>query len=132
MEREVIFSDDLEKIFGKRPWASRSEEIFAYETEMEERKKKLTTEKEQNDQKLAENNTSSELEQEKLADKNVPVSEKNDQSGKDNSLSQEEKKKLDLAVQKILAKRANNNEVKTDEDSETAKETNKKDKEEEA
>ncbi|MBQ2290541.1 MAG: ATP-dependent zinc metalloprotease FtsH [Bacteroidaceae bacterium] len=29
MEREVIFAEDVEKIFGKRPWASRSEEIFA-------------------------------------------------------------------------------------------------------
>ena len=29
LEREVIFAEDVEKIFGKRPWASRSEEIFA-------------------------------------------------------------------------------------------------------
>ena len=29
IEREVIFAEDVEKIFGKRPWASRSEEIFA-------------------------------------------------------------------------------------------------------
>lgn len=29
MEKEVIFADDLEKIFGKRKWGSRSEEIFA-------------------------------------------------------------------------------------------------------
>ena len=29
MEREVIFAEDVEKIFGKRPWTSRSEEIFA-------------------------------------------------------------------------------------------------------
>ena len=29
MEKEVIFAEDVEKIFGKRPWASRSEEIFA-------------------------------------------------------------------------------------------------------
>jgi cell division protease FtsH len=28
IEREVIFAEDVEKIFGKRPWASRSEEIF--------------------------------------------------------------------------------------------------------
>ena len=26
--REVIFADDVEKIFGKRPWASRSEELL--------------------------------------------------------------------------------------------------------
>ena len=29
VEKEVIFADDLEKIFGKRPWGSRAEEIFA-------------------------------------------------------------------------------------------------------
>ncbi len=29
IEKEVIFADDLEKIFGKRKWASRAEEIFA-------------------------------------------------------------------------------------------------------
>ena len=28
MEREVILAEDVEKIFGKRPWASRSEEII--------------------------------------------------------------------------------------------------------
>ena len=28
MDREVIFAEDVEKIFGKRPWASRSEEIL--------------------------------------------------------------------------------------------------------
>ena len=30
-DREVIFAEDVEKIFGKRPWASRSEEIMAAE-----------------------------------------------------------------------------------------------------
>ncbi len=29
IEREVIFSEDLEKIFGKRPWTSRSDELMA-------------------------------------------------------------------------------------------------------
>ncbi len=29
MDREVIFAEDVEEIFGKRPWASRSEEILA-------------------------------------------------------------------------------------------------------
>jgi cell division protease FtsH len=28
IEREVIFADDVEKIFGKRPWTSRSEELL--------------------------------------------------------------------------------------------------------
>ncbi|MBO4525428.1 MAG: ATP-dependent zinc metalloprotease FtsH [Bacteroidales bacterium] len=29
LEREVIFAEDVERIFGKRPWASRSEEILS-------------------------------------------------------------------------------------------------------
>ena len=33
IEREVIFAEDVENIFGKRPWASRSEEIFDNKTE---------------------------------------------------------------------------------------------------
>jgi cell division protease FtsH len=28
MQREVIFAEDVERIFGKRPWASRAEEII--------------------------------------------------------------------------------------------------------
>ena len=30
IDREVIFAEDVEEIFGKRPWASRSEEISAH------------------------------------------------------------------------------------------------------
>lgn len=36
LEREVIFAEDVEKIFGKRPWAPRSEEIFAGKEEKRE------------------------------------------------------------------------------------------------
>ncbi len=28
IQREVIYAEDVEKIFGKRPWVSRSEEIM--------------------------------------------------------------------------------------------------------
>ena len=35
IDKEVIFAEDVEKIFGKRPWASRSEEIMAAETTAE-------------------------------------------------------------------------------------------------
>ena len=31
LKREVIFAEDVEKIFGKRPWISRSQEIMAEE-----------------------------------------------------------------------------------------------------
>ena len=35
MEREVIFAEDVEKIFGKRPWTSRSDEILTAQTDTE-------------------------------------------------------------------------------------------------
>ena len=36
IEREVIFAEDVEKIFGKRPWISRAQEIMeANEAEAE-------------------------------------------------------------------------------------------------
>ena len=28
IDREVIFAEDVEKIFGKRPWTSRAEELL--------------------------------------------------------------------------------------------------------
>ena len=37
MEKEVIFAEDVERIFGKRPWASRSEEIMNQENLPEEK-----------------------------------------------------------------------------------------------
>lgn len=43
IEREVIFSEDLEKIFGKRPWLSRNEELMAlnekHKAEQEQKEK---------------------------------------------------------------------------------------------
>lgn len=36
MDKEVIFAEDVERIFGKRPWASRSEEILESEPVTEE------------------------------------------------------------------------------------------------
>ena len=51
IEREVIFAEDVEKIFGKRPWTSRSEEIMAGE--------------EKNNLPKAEENTPSEKAEEK-------------------------------------------------------------------
>lgn len=42
IDKEVIFAEDVEHIFGKRPWASRSEEISANKTaaELKKRSKK--------------------------------------------------------------------------------------------
>ena len=43
MEKEVIFAEDVERIFGKRPWASRSEEIMAVEAAGSATEKAATT-----------------------------------------------------------------------------------------
>lgn len=43
MDKEVIYAEDVERIFGKRPWASRSEEIIENE---KNRKAKLQEEEE--------------------------------------------------------------------------------------
>ena len=66
IEKEVIFAEDVERIFGKRPWASRSEEIMAAQDKALEAK----TEQE---------NT------ETLALPQQPQSEENDHSEKQNS-----------------------------------------------
>ena len=36
VEREVIYAEDVEKIFGKRPWVSRTEELLTSQAEEEE------------------------------------------------------------------------------------------------
>jgi len=38
IEKEVIFAEDLEKIFGKRPWTSRNDELMAQNGENEKLK----------------------------------------------------------------------------------------------
>ena len=50
IEREVIFAEDVEKIFGKRPWTSRSEEIMAVETSKEEQPVENNREKKSTEQ----------------------------------------------------------------------------------
>ena len=44
MEKEVIFAEDVEKIFGKRPWTSRSEEIFGADNKEEQKEADTATE----------------------------------------------------------------------------------------
>ena len=52
VEREVIFADDVEKIFGKRPWVSRSEELLEAQMRADaermaaERERELTSQEE--------------------------------------------------------------------------------------
>lgn len=40
LSREVIYTDDVEHIFGKRPWVSRTDEILKINEEIEEKRKK--------------------------------------------------------------------------------------------
>lgn len=63
IDKEVIFAEDVEHIFGKRPWASRSEEISANKTaaelkkaEQEEEQKAIEAEKEVKEEEKHENN----------------------------------------------------------------------------
>jgi len=49
IEKEVIFAEDVERIFGKRPWASRSEEI------MNQEEQKVLTEEKTEETPLLEN-----------------------------------------------------------------------------
>jgi cell division protease FtsH len=42
IDKEVIFAEDVEHIFGKRPWASRSEEIISNKTSAELKKAEET------------------------------------------------------------------------------------------
>ena len=57
IEREVIFAEDVERIFGKRPWVSRSEELLEAQMKAdaermaEERAKELEAQKEQKEEK---------------------------------------------------------------------------------
>ena len=66
VEREVIFADDVEKIFGKRPWQSRSEELLEAqmradaERMAEERAKELEAQGEKNEQSEKSEQSSSE------------------------------------------------------------------------
>ena len=40
LSREVIYTDDVENIFGKRPWVSRTDEILKINEEIEEKRRK--------------------------------------------------------------------------------------------
>ncbi len=59
IEREVIFAEDVENIFGKRPWTSRSEEIF---------------------EKNEENNTNTNINEHEASQENITDSEANEKT----------------------------------------------------
>ena len=63
IDREVIFAEDVERIFGKRPWTSCAEELLEAQMKAdaermaEERAKELEAEAKANEQKALENKT---------------------------------------------------------------------------
>ncbi len=59
IDKEVIYAEDVEKIFGKRPWTSRTEEIMAAE---EENKKALEAKEADEQKQLEAENTPTETE----------------------------------------------------------------------
>lgn len=68
IEREVIFAEDVERIFGKRPWASRAQEIIdANAAEAEEYAKAVAEARAARD---ARENENKENEEEKIAEGN--------------------------------------------------------------
>ena len=64
IDREVIFADDVEKIFGKRPWTSRADELLEAqmradaERMAEERAKQLENKKKEEEEKQHEESNS--------------------------------------------------------------------------
>lgn len=88
IEKEVIFAEDVEKIFGKRPWVSRTEEILKenarIEAEREARLKAAT--QELMDREGAENKVKGELTAKK---------EEKDQTEEDKSEGEDTQKKND-------------------------------------
>ena len=61
IEREVIFAEDVENIFGKRPWTSRSEEIF-------EKNEENNTNTNTNEHETSQENTTNDEASEKTTD----------------------------------------------------------------
>lgn len=62
IEKEVIFAEDVEKIFGKRPWASRSEEIMASANISKENETKTEEVSESEDNNIENNQNQPEIE----------------------------------------------------------------------
>lgn len=61
IDKEVIFAEDVERIFGKRPWASRSEEIMAAKESQDAAKaEKALAEKIKEEEKAAEQQSADE------------------------------------------------------------------------
>ncbi|HQJ89930.1 MAG TPA: ATP-dependent zinc metalloprotease FtsH [Paludibacteraceae bacterium] len=73
LEKEVIFAEDLEKIFGKRKWTSRADELLAESTEAEkERAEKEVEAKSEEVKANEENNEKKEIDEPKEANDFTP------------------------------------------------------------
>lgn len=77
IEREVIFTEDVERVFGKRPWVSRAEELEAESAEAKAKEGKETP-KEKNEEPKEEN--SKEPEEVKVEEKEEVKSESSEKS----------------------------------------------------
>ena len=60
VEKEVIFADDVERIFGKRPWISRQEELSKENRKELSEEKDTDEESKESTQITEENNTNNE------------------------------------------------------------------------
>lgn len=69
IEREVIFAEDVEHIFGKRPWTSRSEEIMAETESLETRQEEVKQLENKNDDQPSEDPQTDGTEADTLSEK---------------------------------------------------------------
>ena len=81
IDKEVIFADDVEQIFGPRPWTSRSEEIMAANKTSKEMKELAEQE--------AQNATQTEKDVEAQKGKALPDKSKTQPEGEGETLSNE-------------------------------------------
>jgi cell division protease FtsH len=82
LEKEVIFTEDLEKIFGKRPWKSAQEKSEELAEERKEKKKELL--KELNDKEKQEKNHKEEKEEKAEKNKKDQSAEEESEDNKNN------------------------------------------------
>jgi cell division protease FtsH len=82
LEKEVIFTEDLEKIFGKRPWKSAQEKSEELAEERKEKKKELL--KELNDKEKQEKNHKEEKEEKEEKNKKDQSAEEESEDNKNN------------------------------------------------
>ena len=75
IDKEVIFAEDVERIFGKRPWASRSEEIMAAKESQEaaEAEKRLAEEVKEKEKEIKEEEAENSTEEKEATEAKITV-----------------------------------------------------------